>query len=66
MSAMVNFNIVLKRRVALIKSSLLLKIQWSKHHYLSEHGCNSVREFWSCDHNDAESESLCREEGQGY
>ena len=39
------FNTVLKRLVVWIRSSLLLKIQWLKHHYLSEHGCYSVREF---------------------
>ena len=43
--AVTNFNTVLKSLVAWIRSSLLLKIQWLKHHYLSEHGCYSVREF---------------------
>ncbi len=44
------FNTILKRLVAWISSSLLLKIQWYEHHYLSEHGCHSVWEFQSCDH----------------
>ena len=40
--AVTNFNTVLKRLVVWIRSSLLLKIQWLKHHYLSEHGCYSL------------------------
>jgi hypothetical protein len=39
------FNTVLRRLVAWIRSSLLLKKQWLEHHYLSEHGCYYVREF---------------------
>ncbi len=35
-----------------IKPSLLLKIQWKEHHYLYEHGCYSVPDFYSRDHND--------------
>jgi hypothetical protein len=33
------FNTVLRRHVAWIRSSLLVKIQWRKHHYISEHRC---------------------------
>jgi hypothetical protein len=40
-----NFNTVLRRCVACINSSLLLKIQWREHHYLYEHGCYSVQTF---------------------
>ncbi len=39
------FNTVLRRCVAWIRSSLLVKIQWQKHHYISEHGCYSVRDL---------------------
>jgi hypothetical protein len=33
------FYTVLRRLVAWIRSSLLLKIQWKEHHYLYKHGC---------------------------
>jgi hypothetical protein len=39
------FNIVSKRLVAWIRSSLLLKIQKKDHHYLYEHKCYSVQDF---------------------
>ncbi len=52
------------RLVAHVKISLLLKIQWQEHDYLSEHGCGSVRELWSRDHDDAESGSTCRARGE--
>jgi hypothetical protein len=42
------FNSVLRRLVAWIRSSLLVKIQWQKHHYTSEHGCYSV--LGTCSH----------------
>ncbi len=32
-----NFNTVFRRCVAWIRSSLFVKIQWQKHHYISEH-----------------------------
>ncbi len=47
-----------------MKISLLLKIQWREHDYLSEHRCNSVRELWSHDHNDAESGFTRRARGE--
>ncbi len=47
------FNAVLIRLVVQVKISLLLKIQWQEHDYLSEHWCGSVRELWSRDHDDA-------------
>ncbi len=49
---MSDFNTLLKRVVACIRSSLLLKIQWIKHHHFSEHWFYSVCGL--CDHNDAE------------
>ncbi len=57
------FNTVLRGHVACIKSSLLLKIQWKEHYYLDEHGCYSVQDFYSRDHNDTESGSTGRESG---
>ncbi len=47
-----------------MKISLLLKIQWREHDYLSEHGCGSVRELWSHDHDDAENGSTRRVRGK--
>ena len=47
-----------------MKISLLLKIQWRENDYLSEHGCGSVRELRSHDHDDAESGSTCRARGE--
>ncbi len=47
-----------------MKICLLLKIQRREHDYLSEHGCGSVRELWSRDHDDAESGSTCRARGE--
>ncbi len=47
-----------------MKISLLLKIQWQEHDYLSEHRCNSVQELWSRDHDDAESGSTRRARGE--
>ncbi len=47
-----------------MKISLLLKIQWREHDYLSEHRCGSVRELRSSDHDDAESGSTCRARGE--
>ncbi len=41
----VDFNAVLIRLVDQVKISLLLKIQWPEHDYLSEHRCNSVWEL---------------------
>ncbi len=38
-----HFNTVLRRLVAWIRSSLLLKIQWWKRHYIYKHGCESVQ-----------------------
>ncbi len=46
-----------------MKISLLLKVQWREHDYLSEHRCGSVRELWSRDHDDAESGSTSRARG---
>jgi hypothetical protein len=40
-----HFNAVLIRLDAQVKISLLLKIQWQEHDYLSEHRCGSVREL---------------------
>jgi hypothetical protein len=54
------FNAVLRRCVAWIRSSLLVKIQWQKHHYIAEHGCGSVRDLKSHDHNDVKSGSMSR------
>jgi hypothetical protein len=45
---------ILKGRVAWIKSSLLLRIQWQEHHYLYKHGCYTLQNFKSHDHNDTE------------
>ncbi len=39
------FNVVLRRCVDWIKSSLFLKIQWKEHHYLYKLGCYSVEAF---------------------
>ncbi len=50
----VTFNAVLIRLIAQVKISLLLKIKWQEHDYLSEHRCGSVRELRSRDHDDAE------------
>ncbi len=47
-----------------MKISLLLKIQWQEHDYLSEHGCGSVRELRSRDHDDTESGSTPRARGK--
>ena len=47
-----------------MKISLLLKIQWREHDYLSEHRCGSVRELWSHDHDDAKN-GYAQIEGQG-
>ncbi len=47
-----------------MKISLLLKIKWREHDYLSEHGCGSVQELRLCDHDDAESGSTCRARGE--
>jgi hypothetical protein len=47
-----------------VKISLLLKIQWQDHDYLSEHGCGSVRESRSRDLDDAESGSTRRARGE--
>ncbi len=47
-----------------MKISLLLKIQWREHDYLSEHRCSSVRELRSSDHDDAESGSKLRARGE--
>ncbi len=55
-----SFNEVLIRLVAQVKISLLLKIQWREHDYLSEHGCGSVRELRSRYHDDTESGSMRR------
>jgi hypothetical protein len=55
---------VLTRLVAQVKISLLLKIQWREHDYLSEHGCGSVWELRSLDHDDAESGSTHRARGE--
>ena len=41
-----------------------MKIQWQKHHYLSQHRCGSVRDLRSCNHNDAKSGSLRRVRGK--
>ncbi len=43
--SMLIFNTILRRLVAWIRSSLLLKIQWWKRHYISEHGRGSVRDL---------------------
>ncbi len=40
--SLTHFNTKLRSRVAWIRSSLLVKIQWQKHHYISEHRCGSV------------------------
>jgi hypothetical protein len=57
-----SFNTVLRRHVACIRSSLLLKIQWKEHHNnLYKHGCYSVQDLWSSDQNGVESGSMCRE-----
>ncbi len=58
------FNPVSIRLVVQVKISLLLKIQWQEHDYLSEHGCGSVQELRSCDNDDAESGSTCRARGE--
>ncbi len=58
------FNAVLIRLVAQVKISLLLKIQWGEHDYLSEHRCGSVWELWSHDHDDTESGSTHRARGE--
>jgi hypothetical protein len=47
-----------------VKISLLLKIQWREHDYLSEHRCGSVWELRSSDHDDAESGSTSRARGE--
>jgi hypothetical protein len=54
------FNAVLIRLVAQVKISLLLKLQWQEHDYLSEH----VPELRTRDHDDAESGSTHRERGK--
>jgi hypothetical protein len=36
---------LLIRLVAWIRSSLLVKLQWQEHDYISEHRCGSVREL---------------------
>ncbi len=59
-----NFNAVLIRLVAQVKISLLLKIQWREHDYLSERRCCSVWELWSRDHDDAESGYTHRARGE--
>jgi hypothetical protein len=59
-----HINTLLRRHVACIKSSLLLKIQYKENHYLFEHGCYSVQDFKSRDHKDTESGSTCRERGR--
>jgi hypothetical protein len=59
------FNAVLIRLVDQVKISLLLKIQWQEHDYLSEHRCGSVQELKSRDPDDAESGSTRRAKGQG-
>ncbi len=58
------FNAVLIRLVAQVKISLLLKIQWQEHDYLSEHSCGSVPELRSCDNDDAKSGSTHRARGE--
>jgi hypothetical protein len=62
--AATNFNAVLIRLVAQVKISLLLKIQWREQDFLSEHGCGSVWELRSRDHDDAESGSTSRARGE--
>jgi hypothetical protein len=52
------------RLVAEEKISLLLKIQLREHDYLSEHGCGSVRELRSHDHDDNKSGSTHRAKGE--
>ncbi len=47
-----------------MKISLLLKIQWQEHDYLSEHECGSLRELRSGDHDDADSGSMHRARGE--
>jgi hypothetical protein len=43
--------VIVFRHLNWIKSWLFIKIQFSEHYYLSEHGCYYVQEFYSCDHN---------------
>ncbi len=58
------FKAVLIKLVAQVKISFLLKIQWQEHDYLSEHGCGSVWELRSRDHDAAESGSTRRARGE--